>query len=205
MVPFVFPGKMDVVVQQQTLIVWIRYSFVYFSSRFLFFCWSHLEKSLFKNKCNSLKKLPRVVKRSWKHSKQSRSLLFMFIQIENDFWYFFYVSRKCHGIKFKKERAKANKQSFNGAHDEMFVWFHLFRDDIEWLLHWCVKRIKDVRQISIDQRKVKNTIRMISGTSLLSSSSIFSLLNIIKPPSLFLWKLTLLWIKKLFSFISSRK
>jgi hypothetical protein len=82
-------------------------------------------------------------------------------------WKWFLIFFMCHGNVTestfqKKSRAKANKQSLNGAHDEMilFVWFHLFGMTLSGysIDVWNVSRMCGTFQ-SI---RVKNTIQINS-------------------------------------------
>lgn len=110
---------------------------------------------------------------SWKRSFSLES----FIHVYSDwkwFGYFLCVMEMSQTFHELKKSRKTNKQ-LKSKDLCLFVWFHLF-DDIEWLLQWCVKHIKDVRHISNDWYKNERSQKRIQFPSnnpeacLLSSS-----------------------------------
>lgn len=102
-------------------------------------------------------------KRSWKLSILSEIFYSCLFRLKMIFDIFF----MCHenvtsASREKKNQLKKSRENEKQINKVSMVrctmrWFCLCdficSDDIEWLLHWCVKHIKDVRHISIDQRE----------------------------------------------------
>ena len=98
---FCISAMMDIVVQQQTLIVRIRYSFEYFPSFVFFQLMSISKKKKSFDKQMQLIQISRVGKGHESIlSKGKFHFYSCLFRLKMIFDIFFYVSRKCHGINF---------------------------------------------------------------------------------------------------------